>query len=114
MYADRHTKSIEKCMQITSERRKIQEEFNRKHGIVPQTIKKGFSDDLGGAFPEYKAAEGEKVEPMLDPKEIEKQIEECQKEMKMAAKELRFEDAARFRDLMKYYQDLQLLEDHPL
>lgn len=116
MYADRRTQSIEKCIEITSQRRKIQEEHNREHGIVPKTIQKELSEGLAEAFPEYKVAEGEKkdAEPMLDPKEIKERIEECQKEMKSAAKELRFEDAARFRDLMKYYQDLQLLEDHPL
>ena len=34
--------------------------------------------------------------------------------MKQAAKDLRFEDAARYRDLMKYYEDLAILEDHPV
>jgi excinuclease ABC subunit B len=116
MYADRRTKSIERCIEITSKRRKIQEEYNQEHGIVPRTIQKELSEDLAEAFPEYKVAEVEKkdVEPMLDPKEIKERIEECQKEMKSAAQELRFEDATCFRDLMKYYQDLQLLEDHPL
>ncbi len=116
MYADKRTKSIENTIKVTSDRRKVQEEYNRKHGIVPKTIKKAFSDDLAEGYREYKAAEGDKKEskPFLDPKEIRERIEECQKEMKLAAKELRFEDAARFRDLLKYYQDLQLLEDHPL
>ncbi len=111
MYADKQTKSIENTIRVTSDRRKIQEEHNRVHGIVPKTIKKGLSDDLAEGFREHKAAEGEKEEdkPFLDPKEIEERIEACQKEMKLAAKELRFEDAARFRDLMNYYQDLQLL-----
>lgn len=115
MYADKTTKSIASTIKVTSERRKVQEEHNRKHGIVPKTVKKELSDDLAETFPEYKADEGEeKEEPLLDPKEIKTRIQECQKEMKLAAKELRFEDATRFRDLMKYYQDLQLLEDRPL
>lgn len=116
MYADKMTKSIEKTLKITNDRRHLQEEHNRKHGIVPHTIKKGLSDELSEAFPEFKAAEGgEKVDhPMIDPKEIKERIDECEKEMKKAAKDLRFEDAARFRDLIKYYQDLQLLEDHPI
>ncbi|MCB1072320.1 MAG: excinuclease ABC subunit UvrB [Chlamydiia bacterium] len=116
MYADKTTQSITNTIKVTSDRRKIQEEHNRRHGIVPKTIKKELSDDLAEAFPEYKAAEvdKEKEESFLDPKEVKERIDECQKEMKLAAKELRFEDAARFRDLMKYYQDLQLLEDHPV
>ncbi|MCB1084853.1 MAG: excinuclease ABC subunit UvrB [Chlamydiia bacterium] len=117
MYADKETKSIQNCIRITAERRKIQEKYNLKHGITPQTIRKKVGEDLAEAFPEYKAAEGEKkgdTPLMLDPKEIRERVLECEKEMKQAAKDLRFEDAARFRDLMKYYQDLQLLEDHPV
>ena len=77
---------------------------------------KDFSEDLGGAFHEYKAAEGKEKDAdiSISPKEILERVKECEKEMKLAAKELRFEDASRFRDLMKYYQDLQLLEDSPL
>ena len=116
MYADKETKSIKNTIQVTTDRRKVQAEYNRKHGITPKTVCKGFSEDLAEAFHEYKAAEGkEKEAPIsVSPKEILERIKECEKEMKLAAKELRFEDASRFRDLMKYYQDLQLLEDSPL
>ena len=71
-------------------------------------------EDLAQAFPEYKIKEEAEAPQTFDPKEIRGKVEECEKEMKSAAKEMRFEDAARFRDLMKYYQDLQLLEDSPL
>ncbi len=116
MYADKETKSIKNTIQVTTDRRKVQAEYNRKHGITPKTVCKDFSEDLADAFHEYKAAEGkEKEAPIsVSPKEILQRIKECEKEMKLAAKELRFEDASRFRDLMKYYQDLQLLEDSPL
>ncbi len=112
MYADKETKSIKKTIQVTTDRRKIQAEYNRKHGITPKTISK----DLAEVFHEYKAAEGKEKEAEISvsPKEILERMKECEKEMKIAAKELRFEDASRFRDLMKYYQDLQLLEDSPL
>lgn len=117
MYADRRTQSIEKCIEVTVNRRKIQEAHNSEHGIIPKTVMKGVSEDLAEAFPVFKAAEkegGDAQPTLLDPKEIKERIEECEKEMKLAAKELRFEEAARFRDLLKYYQDLQLLEDHPV
>jgi len=117
MYADKRTKSIEKTLAITQERRKLQESYNQKHGIIPHTIRKGVGEALSEVFPEYKVAEGkkEKEEKLLfDPRELKQKVDDCKKEMKLAAKELRFEDAARFRDLMKYYQDLQLLEDHPI
>ncbi|WP_445083632.1 excinuclease ABC subunit UvrB [Candidatus Neptunichlamydia sp. REUL1] len=116
MYADKETKSIKNTIQVTTDRRKIQTEYNRKHGITPKTVCKDFSEDLAEAFHEYKAAEGKEKEAAISvsPKEILERMRECEKEMKLAAKELRFEDASRFRDLMKYYQDLQLLEDSPL
>ncbi|MCB1110524.1 MAG: excinuclease ABC subunit UvrB [Chlamydiia bacterium] len=115
MYADKETQSMKKTIQITAERRKVQEEHNRAHGITPKTVQKGLSEDLAQTFPSYQAAEGKEPKeiPSIDPKEILEKVRECEKEMKLAAKELRFEDAARFRDLMQYYQDLQLLEDHP-
>ncbi|MCB1081076.1 MAG: excinuclease ABC subunit UvrB [Chlamydiia bacterium] len=114
MYADKETKSIANTLRITQERRKVQEEYNKKEGIVPQTITKEIHEDLTTAFPEYKVKEEKEAKPTFDPKEIRNKIEECIQEMKQAAKELRFEDAARFRDLKKYYEDLQLLEDNPL
>ncbi|MGE0198560.1 MAG: excinuclease ABC subunit UvrB [Simkaniaceae bacterium] len=114
MYADKETKSIANTLRITQERRKVQEAYNKKEGIVPQTITKEILEDLTTAFPEYKVKEEKEAKPTFDPKEIRNKIEECTQEMKQAAKELRFEDAARFRDLKKYYEDLQLLEDNPL
>ena len=104
--------------EILEQYRKIQEEYNCRHQIVPKTIRKEVFDDLTETFSEGKASEEDKdkeeSEPLLDPKEVKERIDECQKEMKLAAKELRFEDAVRFRDLMKYYQELQLLEDRPI
>ena len=41
---------------------------------------------------------------------LEKKIKECAAEMRLAAKELRFEDAARARDLMRYYQTLEMAQ----
>ncbi|MBF5059905.1 excinuclease ABC subunit UvrB [Candidatus Neptunochlamydia vexilliferae] len=116
MYADKETQSIQSTLRITAERRKIQEEHNRAHGITPKTVRKELAEDLSEAFHEYKAAEGEKEDKPtpLDPKEIRDRMAACEKEMKQAAKELRFEDAARFRDLMTYYKDLQMLEDNPM
>ncbi|MEM7174529.1 MAG: excinuclease ABC subunit UvrB [Chlamydiota bacterium] len=117
MYADKRTKSIEKTIAVTSQRRKRQEEFNRTHGIVPKTIQKELSDDLTHVFPDYMVTEKKKEresEPPLDARELANKIKECAREMKRAAKELNFEEAARYRDLMKYYQDLQLLEDRPV
>jgi len=49
----------------------------------------------------------------LTRKEISKKIEEYEKAMRQAAKELRFEDACQLRDSLRQYQSLQLLEEDP-
>ena len=43
--------------------------------------------------------------------DLEKKIKECKADMKLAAKEMRFEDAAKLRDMMRYYENLALLKD---
>jgi len=113
MYADKETKSIKNTIDVTQNRRKIQEKHNQKHGIIPKTVHKNLFENLAEGLEETQETGEKKEIPTLDPKELSDKVKECEKEMKLAAKELRFEDAARFRDLVKYYQDLQLLEDSP-
>ena len=114
MYADRVTASIQKTMDVTQRRRKIQEEYNQKHGITPQTVKKAPISTLEEAFGGFELAEEEKKEKgqekKLTNKEVQSHIQFYTREMKQAAKDLRFEDAARFRDLLKHYQSLALLD----
>ncbi len=112
MYADKETKAIASAIQITKERREIQHAYNVKHGIIPKTVKKGQIEALEETFglPPVDLTQDEK-EPVErgNAKEIEAKIVECQIEMKRAAKELRYEDAARFRDLLRYYQSLEII-----
>lgn len=113
MYADKMTESIKKTVSTTQERRKIQEAYNKQHGITPKTVKKQVMEDLAETFGEVVQTlqeEGEKITPHLTREEVVGKIEECEREMKRAAKELRFEDASHFRDLMRHYQELQLLD----
>ncbi len=118
MYADKETKSMQKTVALTEERRQRQEAYNQAHGIVPKTVIKKVTDDLADAFlGEEPARRGEKPardQTPLNPSEIAAKAKECEREMKRAAKELNFEEAARFRDLLHYYRDLQLIEDRPL
>ncbi len=118
MYADKETKSMQKTRATTQERRKRQETYNQKHGIVPKTVIKKVTGDLADAFlGEETSRRGEKSardQIPLDPREVAAKAKECEREMKRAAKELDFEEAARFRDLLRYYRDLQLIEDRPL
>ncbi len=116
MYADRKTTSIETTIRITHDRRAHQEAYNKAHGITPKTVQKALQEDLSLTFGDIlPSAKKEKEPPKRLPRhlsavDIEERIKTCQTEMKRAAKELRFEDAAALRDQMHHYQSLLLLE----
>lgn len=95
MYADSVTPSMEKAISETVRRRKIQEEYNEKHGIVPQTIKKGVRDVLEITSKENVETKSKKRMPK---KEKDALIQKLTAEMKEAAKLLEFEHAAYLRD----------------
>lgn len=102
MYADTITKSMEIAINETKRRRAIQEEYNRKHGIVPQTVKKEIRDVIRAT---YAAEEKETYDTKpsyskMTKKEREKLIADLEKEMKEAAKALDFERAAQLRDII--------------
>lgn len=94
MYADSVTPSMERAIRETERRREIQSAYNRKHGIVPQTIKKNVHDVIEISS----HAADEKSEKKLSRKEREALILKLTKEMKAAAKILEFEHAAYLRD----------------
>jgi excinuclease ABC subunit B len=102
LYADTITKSMEIAINETKRRRAIQEEYNRKHGIVPQTVKKEIRDVIRAT---YAAEEKETYDTKpsyskMTKKEREKLIADLEKEMKEAAKALDFERAAQLRDII--------------
>ncbi|HPE85313.1 MAG TPA: helicase-related protein, partial [Chlamydiales bacterium] len=111
MYADKMTGSIERAMQITSSRRTIQQNYNQKHGITPQTIKREVTEDLMETFTGVSSDKPRPETERLTAKQVSLKIKEYEKYMRLAAKELRFEDAARFRDELEYFKELELLED---
>jgi excinuclease ABC subunit B len=99
MYADVITDSMRRAIDETNRRRKIQEEYNQKHGITPQTVKKNV----------YKVIEATKVaEEMekydvgqsLQKEDLRVTIENLKEEMLLAAGQLQFERAAQLRDLI--------------
>jgi len=101
MYADKITNSMNIAISETKRRRAIQEEYNEKHGITPQTIQKDIRDSIRAT----QATEEQETEMTvklnnLSKSEREKVIAEMEKEMKEAAKELNFERAAELRDLI--------------
>ncbi|MGH8926007.1 MAG: excinuclease ABC subunit UvrB [Acidimicrobiia bacterium] len=104
MYADQITRSMQQAINETNRRRHLQEEYNEEHGIDPQTVRKKVSDilDLVASEPtpgDRRRRELTQREPLnLDGDDLTRLIMSLEDEMHQAAKELRFEYAARLRD----------------
>ncbi len=106
MYADTITGSMRQTIEETERRRKKQEEYNKKHNILPRQIVKQVRNVLGKVR-DYELTE-EVVNPLLSdpvmakfrPADIEKSIAAAKANMESAAKELDFMRAAKFRDEM--------------
>jgi excinuclease ABC subunit B len=111
MYADTITGSMRSCIDETQRRRAIQQEYNREHGITPQTVKKGLRSILE-SIEEHdyctvtKAAEA--TEEYVPLEKIPGMIKKLRKEMLTAAKELAFEKAAELRDRIRKLQEMEL------
>jgi excinuclease ABC subunit B len=94
MYADKITESMQKAITETESRRKIQEEYNKEHGIVPKTIIKDIRDLISNVDT------GKNKKNKETKKEKEFNIEELEQEMRLAAKNLDFERAMELRDIL--------------
>ena len=92
MYADKITDSMKIAIDETARRRKIQEEYNRIHNIVPTTIVKKITDTISNTDDSPKESKPKK--------EAQPSIELLEKEMKEAAKNLDFERAMELRDII--------------
>jgi excinuclease ABC subunit B len=102
MYADKITKSMRIAIDETNRRRSIQQAYNEKHGITPQTIRKEIRKVIEATrVAEEKAPYGvSNVSSKMSKTERQKLLAKLEKEMKQAAKELQFERAAQLRDLI--------------
>jgi len=97
LYADRETDSMKRAISETERRRKKQAEYNKKHGITPETIKKKISDVIHSIYEmDYPTVGIE--EEAVPPEDIPKTVERLRREMIAAAKKLEFERAAELRD----------------
>ena len=114
LYADRITGSMQRAMEETERRRNKQIEFNKKHNITPIGIRKNIADIMEGArAPGAKTGSRRKVAEVIasynidvpEGKDMWRHIEDLEKEMFKAAKDLEFEKAAQLRDKI---QDLKL------
>lgn len=105
LFCQKITKSMQEAIDTTSERRKLQEEYNKKHKITPTSVKRNLeeslkNEDLGEIY-----RKGAKFEKM-PASERAKFVKELRKEMLEAAKNLEFEKAAALRDEIKKLKDL--------
>jgi len=117
MYADRITGSMERAMGETERRRAKQIAYNEEHGITPATVKKNVEDILAGLY------QGDvdmnrvtaKIDKPLHGANLETHLDGLRTEMRKAAENLEFEEAARLRDEIKRLEAVDLaISDDPL
>jgi len=111
LYARRTTEAMRRAVAETTRRRHLQEEYNRKNGITPESIQKAIGDILTSVYEKdyvtIPVAGDERAEYVtLD--ELPKRIAALRKEMARAASNLEFERAAKYRDLIR---DLEMTMD---
>ncbi len=117
MYADRITGSMERALAETDRRRAKQEAYNVEHGITPTTVKKNVEDILAGL---YKGDTDQsritaKVDKPLVGANLAAVLDGLRRDMRKAAENLEFEEAARLRDEVKRLEAVDLVvSDDPL
>ncbi len=111
LYADTITESIRKAIDETNRRRKIQQEYNRRNRITPQSIKKHIDEVLTSVYErdyfDYLRISEEK-DIYLSPEKRKERMEELEKLMKQAVRNLEFEKAATLRDELKKLKKREL------
>jgi len=113
LYADNITNSMQRAIEETERRRTKQMEYNRLHGITPQTIQKAVADIMEGAYgsaggsPRKFAQVAEEAMQYagMKPEELAKKIKELEQQMFKHAQDLEFEEAARLRDQIHRIQE---------
>lgn len=103
MYADELTGSMEKAISETNRRRKLQQEYNKEHGITPQTIKKSVRDTIKASIVEDIQSEYN----IKEEEDIKDLIEKLTNEMVSHAQNLEFEKAAELRDKIKELESIR-------
>lgn len=117
MYADRITGSMQRALDETNRRRAKQMSYNEKHGITPQTVRKNVEDVLAGLW--QGDTDQSRVTASLDKAmvgaNLAAHLEALRADMRKAAENLEFEEAARLRDEVKRLEAVELaVADDPL
>jgi len=105
LYADKKTQSIEKAIQETNRRRKLQLDYNKKNNINATSIKKGITDILESIY------EKDYAKINIDSSighNLKKHLKSLKKKMKEAAEDLEFEKAAKIRDEIRKLEASEL------
>jgi excinuclease ABC subunit B len=117
MYADRITGSMERALGETDRRRAKQEAYNLEHGITPQTVKKNVEDILSGLYKgdTDMSRVTATIEKPLHGANLETVLNGLRTDMRKAAENLEFEEAARLRDEVKRLESVDMLvSDDPM
>lgn len=107
LYADRITGSMRRAIDETERRRDKQKQFNQQHNITPRGVSKRIKDLIDGVYDIRGATEHQKVAQIqaryatMDETQLAKEIQRLEKSMLEAAKNMEFEQAARYRDEIK-------------
>jgi excinuclease ABC subunit B len=109
LYADQMTRSIDQALGETNRRRAIQLAYNEEHGITPETVKKKISD-LEQHVPEEVSQADAAIAALADLPlaDYDVVIGDLRDKMQAASKDLRFEEAAKYRDEMKRLEQAKL------
>lgn len=112
MYADTMTDSMRRAIEETNRRRQIQQQYNKEHGITPETIHKAVRDLISISKVAEKATVALEKDPeSMSAKELNQLIQKLTKQMKRVAAELNFEAAAELRDqIVELRRHLQEME----
>jgi excinuclease ABC subunit B len=110
LYADKITKSMKYAMDETLRRRAVQEAYNEEHGITPTTIIKSIESTLVTAYEAdyFKIPTEDSLLDELEGGNLRDAIAGFEGEMRIAARDMKFEKAAELRDKIKYLKDRQL------
>lgn len=111
LYADRITESMKRALDETARRREKQQKFNAEHGIVPQTIKRDVADILRELCEKEgvdKLPQGKEKDLLVSEKKLKDTIAKLTKQMRKAAEDLEFEQAAKIRDEIRRLENSAL------
>jgi excinuclease ABC subunit B len=112
LYADTMTGSMQRTIEETERRRKIQRTYNEEHNITPATVRTSIKDIMASVYEQdYVTVEMETAEPVREYnslQDLRRDIKKLEKEMHKAAKVLAFEEAAGLRDKIKELKEFEL------